>query len=167
MSDQAGQPLRASATGDHAKVDVVVGNLSVVADDHDVGGLHQLEAAGHCDTLDCGDHRDFDGRNGITRLTERVEQRSQRFGASGSEAFDLGHIASGAEVFTGSTNDDHFHRRLSGQFAQRILELAREFGGDRVQTLGAVQRDAPDSVGVRVLDDAHRWSHPSFRKFLI
>ena len=105
--------------------------------------------------------------DGIAGSAERVEQRPQRLGAGGSEAFDLGDIASGAEVFARSANDDHVHRRVARQFAQGILELTGEFGCHRVHVLGSVQRDSPDPVGDRVLDDAHMQSHPSFRRFLI
>ncbi len=100
--------------------------------------------------------------DGITGPAERVEQRPQRFRAGGSEVLDLGDIASGAEVFARSTNDDHVHRLVAGQLAQRMLELARQFGCYRVHALGAVQRDPPDAVGDRVLDDAHMQSHPLF-----
>src|SRR5271166_2033729 len=131
MPDQPGEPLRASATGDHAEVDVVVGDLGVVADYHDVGRLHELEATGHRDALDCSDHWDVDVRDDLTRPAECVEQRSQPFGANGSEAFDFCDIASGAEVFARSTNDDHVHRGIARQRAERMLELLREFGGYR------------------------------------
>ena len=91
----------------------------------------------------------------ITCPAEGVEQRPQRFGPSGSEALDLGDIASGAEVFARPANDDHVHRRIRGQLAQRVFELAGQFDRHRVHALGPVQRDVTDAVGDRVLHDAH------------
>ena len=81
LPDQSRQPLSTAPAGDHAEADVVVGDPGVVADEHDVGGLHQLETARRGDAFDGRHHGNLDSGDGVAGPAKCLEQRAQRCGA--------------------------------------------------------------------------------------
>ena len=139
------QSLCAATTGDHAEVDVLVGDPGVVAHQHDVGGLHEFETARHGDAVDGHNDGDFDARDRIARTAERGEQLPQRLGAGRATALYLVDIASGAEVSASAADEDDIDVLSDAQ--DRPLELTGKVGRDGVQLIWPVQGDPADAVG--------------------
>jgi hypothetical protein len=153
-ADQARQALRRPATGDLAVAQVVVGDDRVVADDHDVAGLHELEAARGRRALD-GDHRHVERGDRGERGAELVEEHPEGGRALVAQALDLGDVAAGAEVPADPADDQHARPR--GEVGQRRSQPAGETHGDGVARVRAIEpHAADDTVEIAV----HRLVHP-------
>ncbi len=133
--------------GDHAEVDVVVRDSCLVRDQHDVGGLHQLEATGHGHTFDNCDNRHLRAGDRLTGGFERGEQRPQLGGAFGTQPLDFVEIASGAEIPAGPPADhDDIDVLAVAELVDRALQRMAERDVDRVHPIRPIQRNAPDTA---------------------
>lgn len=115
-------------------------------DQHDVAGLHQLEATGHRDALDRCDHGLLDLRHRRAGGTEGLEQRAQRVRAVAAQTLDLLEVAAGAEVAARPADHDDPHGRVVARGAHGLLEGDGERGGHGVHRFRPVEGDGGNAL---------------------
>ena len=70
----------------------------------------KLETARCSDALDGRHDGNLDRGDGVAGPSEGLEQRTQGCGALAAQAFHFGEIASGAEVSSSASDEDHVDR---------------------------------------------------------
>ena len=150
-ADEPRQALAPPAARDQPEVGVLVPEARGLVGHDQVRHQHELEPAGEREPVHARDDRD---RQRLDPVEDAVPEAHEGAPAHriGRELLHRAQVRAGAERPPRRGEGDHPHARVALHERARAVEILEQLRADRVQPVGAVQRDARDAAAGRAGD---------------
>ena len=154
MPTSRGRNQRAARLGHDAAAGEHEAELGVLAGEADVHRQRHRHADTDGRAVDRTDHRlralEDAQRHQPTAVAGHADVGRDLVAATPAERLaTAGQVGTGAEAAAGTGDDDHAHVVVGVDAIERVDQLAHHHARERVELVGAVQRDGRDVVGHR------------------